>query len=362
MTKKSLGYVELEWTCPNCGGRNRGQDEVCIHCGAAQPENVTFHQPAEEKIITDAKVVERAKIGPDIHCAYCGTRNPGDAATCANCGADLAEGSKRESGKIVGAHRDQPAADIKCQYCGTLNSGTALQCKSCGSTLVLEEKAIADHSKEQASKSGGAGRSKWILIAAGILIVVSCIALFVFLNRTDNITGQVNNISWQRQIVIMGLVPASYETWRDEVPQNADLGDCREEHRYTSDNPQPNSVEICGTPYSVDAGSGFAEVVQDCQYQVYDDLCQYTVLELQPVDSVMLTGIDLNPQWPAVRLQADQQEGERQESYRIVFSADGDQYTYTTRDPQEYEDFVIGSSWILSVNQLGGVVDVEPAP
>jgi hypothetical protein len=112
----------------------------------------------------------------------------------------------------------------------------------------------------------------------------------------------------------------------------------------------------------VDTGSGFAEVVQDCEYQVYDDLCEYTVLEMQPIDSLVLTGTDLHPQWPALSLQADQQEGEREEAYRIVFSADGERYTYTTHDPQEYEDYVVGSNWTLKINPLGGVVDVEPAP
>ncbi len=362
MSKKSLGYVELEWTCPNCGGRNPGQVKVCGNCGAAQPEDVSFHQPAEEDIITDAEVIEKAKLGPDIHCAYCGTRNSADAATCANCGADLAEGSKRESGQILGAHRDEAAPDIECQYCGTMNSGTALQCKNCGSTLQLEEKALPDSPTKQKPTPRGTRLNKWILIAVGVLIVVSCIALFFFLNQTDDVVGQVNNVSWERQIIIMGLVPANHRTWRDEVPQNADLGVCREEHRYTSDNPQPNSTEVCGTPYNVDTGSGFAEVVQDCEYQVYDDMCEYTVLELQPVDTLILTGSDLNPQWPALRLQTDQQEGEREERYSVVFSADGEQYTYTTRNPQEYDDFVIGSNWTLSVNQLGSVVDVEPAP
>ena len=363
MTKKSLGYVELEWTCPNCNGRNPGQETVCVYCGAAQPEDVSFHQPAEEKIITDAKVVEKAKLGPDIHCAFCGTRNPADAAVCSNCGAELAEGSKRESGIILGAHRDQAAPDMKCQYCGTMNSGTALQCKNCGSTLHLEGKeAVPAHPPEQGPKTRGAGLNKGILIVAGVLIVVSCIALFIFLNRTDDVMGQVNNVSWERQIVIMGLAPASHKAWKDEVPNDANLGVCHEEHRYTSDNPQPNSTEVCGTPYNVDTGSGFAEVVQDCEYQVYDDLCEYTVLEMQPIDSLVLTGTDLHPQWPALSLQADQQEGEREEAYRIVFSADGERYTYTTHDPQEYEDYVVGSNWTLKINPLGGVVDVEPAP
>lgn len=362
MTKKSLGYVELEWTCPNCGGRNPGQETVCVHCGTAQPEDVAFQQPAEEEIITNAEVVAKAKIGPDIHCAYCGTRNPGDATTCTNCGADLREGTKRESGQILGAHRDEPAPDVKCQYCGTMNPAAARQCANCGSTLDLQEEAVQDRPQKPQGQSSGGWLSKGVLIVAGVLLLVSCIALFIFLNKTDDVVGRVNDVAWERRIIIMGLVPASYETWRDEVPQNADLGVCRDEHRYNSDSPKPNSVEVCGTPYSVDTGSGFAEVTQDCEYQVYDDFCKYTVLEMQPVDSLVLSGTDLNPQWPVLRLQTDQQEGERQESYRIDFSADGDLFTYTTRDPQEYDDFVIGSTWILKVNQLGGVVDVEPAP
>ncbi|MDX1416017.1 MAG: zinc ribbon domain-containing protein [Candidatus Promineifilaceae bacterium] len=361
MTKKSLGYVELEWTCPNCGSRNPGQVTVCTNCGTAQPEDVEFHQPAEEKIIQDAEVVEKAKLGPDIHCAFCGTRNPANATTCKNCGADLAEGSQREAGRVIGAHRDQAASDIKCHYCGTMNPAEARQCKNCGSTLHLQEEIVPPKPKKTETSSRG-GISTGIIIAIGAIVVVGCIALFIFLNRTDDIVARVNDVSWERQIIIMGLAPASYEAWRDQVPQEADLGACREEHRYTADSPQPGSREVCGTPYSVDTGSGFAEVVQDCEYLVYDDKCQYTVLEMQPVDSLILTGSDLDPQWPAVRLEADQQEGDRQESYQIIFSADGDRYTYTTRDPDEYNDFVIGSNWTLKVNQLGGVVDVEPAP
>ena len=361
MAKKSLGYVELEWTCPNCGGRNSGQETVCVHCGTAQPKDVSFDQPAEEKIITDAKVIEKVKLGPDIHCAFCGTRNPGDATTCINCGADLAEGLQRESGAVLGAHRQETAVDIKCQYCGTMNPGTARRCANCGSTLQLEKETAKPQPIKQDKKTSGS-LSRWILIALGIVLLISCIAGFIFLSRTEDISGQVNNVSWERKIVLLGLVRVNREAWRDEVPSDADLGVCRQEHRYTSDNPQPNSTELCGTPYSVDKGSGFAEVVQECQYQVYDDLCQYSALELQPVDTLGLTGTDLNPQWPAVRLQADQQEGEREESYRVVFRADGEQYTFTTRDPQEFAKFVVGTNWTLKVNQLGGVVEVEPAP
>lgn len=90
MARESLGYVELEWTCPSCGRRNPGRAKVCAYCGAPQPEDVAFEQAAEEKLVKDTGTLESLKAGPDIHCPFCGTRNvatpkpaPVVAATCA---------------------------------------------------------------------------------------------------------------------------------------------------------------------------------------------------------------------------------------------------------------------------------------
>lgn len=355
MTKKTLGYAELEWTCPNCGGRNSGLEKVCTNCGSAQPEDVKFEQPAQEKIVEDATVIARAKAGPDIHCAFCGTRNPGDAEQCSRCGADLSEGSARDTGEVLGAHKDKPAQEIACDYCGTLNPASAHKCKNCGAALHLEK------AQEAAPAPSKRGISTPIIIALAVILVIACIGIFIFINRTDDLSAQVDNLSWERSIVIMGLVPVAREGWLDEIPQEADLGSCKQEHRYTSDEPQPNSTEVCGTPYTVDSGTGLGEVVQECQYEVYDDRCDYTVIVLQPVDSVTATGLDQNPQWPKLTLQSDQEEGERQESYRIIFSADGELYSYTTRNVDEYQAFTPGTVWTLKVNQLGTVTDVEPS-
>lgn len=89
MQRSSKGVVQLEWVCPNCDSRNPGPVKNCENCGAAQPENVQFQRAAEEKLITDEKAVAAAKAGADIHCGFCGTRNPATAATCSQCGADL---------------------------------------------------------------------------------------------------------------------------------------------------------------------------------------------------------------------------------------------------------------------------------
>src|SRR5512134_1195914 len=98
-SRRTIGYIQNEWTCPNCGTRNKGGIKTCENCGAPQPENVQFELPAEQKLVTDKAALNAAKAAADIHCGFCGTRNPATAETCSQCGADLKEGKKRESGR-----------------------------------------------------------------------------------------------------------------------------------------------------------------------------------------------------------------------------------------------------------------------
>src|SRR5512134_2733500 len=97
--RRTVGYVENVWTCPNCGGENKGSLKTCDACGAPQPENVQFHLPSEQKLVKDEAALKAAQAGADIHCGFCGARNPANAETCSQCGADLREGKKRESGR-----------------------------------------------------------------------------------------------------------------------------------------------------------------------------------------------------------------------------------------------------------------------
>jgi hypothetical protein len=103
------------------------------------------------------------------------------------------------------------------------------------------------------------------------------------------------------------------------------------------------------------------KVVQDCQYEVKDDWCAYTQLEWTVVDSVVTKGTDANPQWPAVNLRADQREGDRAESYVVLFSSDGKEYQLPVADASELLKYAVGSRWKLKVNALGGVAAAEPA-
>lgn len=360
MAKESLGYVELEWTCPFCGGRNPGRSRVCVHCGAAQPADVKFEKAAEDKIVTDAAALEAAKAGPDIHCAYCGTRNPGNAKTCAQCGADLTEGTKRESGQVVGAKEDKKAT-LVCANCGTENEPSALKCKNCAALLKKPE-APPPPPAPAATRSSSAGSPVMILGIVAALLLCGAIAFFFMRgSKTEQGTAEVVDAYWERSVIILAPLPSQRNAWRDQVPAGANNVSCSQRERGRSAFQTQNSKEVCGTPYIVDQGSGFGEVVQDCEYIVYDDYCSYTVIALLPLRTVVESGRDANPRWPEPQLASEQKLGDRNETYQVVFDVDGKRYTVPVRSVDEYRRYQIGSEWLVEVNGFGSIVSIQPA-
>ena len=127
------------WTCPSCQTRNPGPVKKCRSCGAPQPEDVQFEQAVQETFIEDEKLIEKAQAGPDIHCPYCGTRNPAGAVTCSNCMGDLTDAAVRDKGQVLGKHRQEAQPDVACPYCGTMNPATAVKCANCQANLQKPE-------------------------------------------------------------------------------------------------------------------------------------------------------------------------------------------------------------------------------
>ncbi|RME77341.1 MAG: zinc-ribbon domain-containing protein [Chloroflexi bacterium] len=359
MTKKSLGYVRLEWTCPACGTKNPGPQTTCQNCGAPQPDDLKFDLPVQAELVSEAEELARAKAGPDIHCYYCGTRNPATAKTCSQCGAPLEEGTARQQGEVIGAFSDKPAPPVICPNCGASNAPNAPVCAQCGASLAAPPpKAEPATPKPVRKKAGILGIG---LAAALVLLVCAAgIALLVWASRTEAVTGQVEQVQWERQVAIEALVPVTYETWRAEIPDGAAVGNCTQKVHHTQDEPAPNAEEVCGTPYVVDTGSGYGEVVQDCRYRVYADWCEYQVPEWRVVDRVTLSGSDGNPRWPEPALQSGQRLGPRQERYIIVFAGEAGRYTYETSDETLFRQATIGSRWVLKVNAFNAVTAIEP--
>lgn len=360
MAKKSLGYVQLVWTCPRCETRNPGPQKFCNGCGAPQPPNVEFEQPPEEKLITDQSQLAQAKLGPDIHCPYCAARNPGNAKFCGACGGELAGGEKRQAGKILGGHRAEPAKPIVCPSCGAQNPADASRCANCGGSLAApraQPEAVGPAPKARRPAALGIG------LALGLVVCLGAAgALLLLTSRTQDVVGQVQQVEWTRSIAVEALQEVESEGWWDEIPSDAYLGTCSYEYRETRTEPAPYATEVCGAPYTVDTGSGYGEVVQDCVYEVYDEWCRYAASEWTVVDTLVNSGDDLVPLWPSAQLASGQRLGAEDERYRVLlFTPDG-QIEYQPADEAEFSAFTPGSEWVLEVNALGNLVSVQPAP
>jgi ribosomal protein L40E len=361
MAKKKLGYVELHWTCPNCGTMNPGSERVCRGCGSPQPDDVEFEQAERQELITDEEDIAKAKAGADVHCGYCGARNPAGTTVCTQCQADLSEGAKRKAGRVVGAFKTGPATKVTCPNCGAENPDTALSCSACGGSLQRKEGVKeADKVESKVDKPKPKPWVSAVLIAGMVVICVVVVIIVVLSMQTTAVAGVVQDVSWERTIGIEALMPVEYNDWFDLISTDAEVGACDQQVRSIEDSPSANSEEVCGTPYTVDKGDGFAEVVQDCEYHVYDDFCTYTVEEWQQVDESVLEGYDTNPIWPEPVLYEGQQIGsEREESYTIVFDAGGETYAFTTTDSELFQQCQIGSTWNLNINTFNTVVSIE---
>jgi len=101
--------------------------------------------------------------------------------------------------------------------------------------------------------------------------------------------------------------------------------------------------------------------VQDCQYQVLESYCEYSVQEWHAVENVSQTGNDFFPIVPNPQLGLDQRLGQETTSYVVIFGANNTSYTYPVSSFTEFQKFQIGSEWILNINAFGQIVSVESA-
>src|SRR5512134_2754222 len=320
--RRTLGYIQNEWTCPNCDTRNKGGTKTCENCGAPQPENVQFELPTEQKLVTDEAAINAAKAGADIHCPFCGTRNPATAKTCSQCGGDLLEGKARESGRLMQAPPPQLKV-IKCDNCGTDNPTSNAVCSKCGSPLP---KIAAPAIAPQAAAGVSAGKlttpqktiaprvpggTNWLLID-GILaaVAICCIAIAAFLLfPSKSVEATVVDVHWQTSVPLQEIRAVDYSNEQGSPPSDAYNVSCRDE-----------SQEVCEQK-TIDKGNGYSEVVEECHTET-QQYCSYTVDEWTTIQTYTLDGNDVNPIYDSPNLSSDQRLGNESEELTVTFSTD----------------------------------------
>jgi membrane protease subunit (stomatin/prohibitin family) len=351
--KRTLGYVQNEWTCPNCSTRNKGGEKTCENCGAPQPENVQFELPSEQKFVTDENAVKAAQAGADIHCGFCGTRNPATAETCSQCGGDLKEGKARAAGQVM----QQPAAQpkvVKCDNCGNENPSSNAVCSNCGSPLPKLASAQPAFNTPQA-KSGltpaapikvKTNNRRNLLVLGTVFgcIALLCVAAIIaFALPTKSVQATVTDVYWQTNVPVQEIRSVNYSNERGSPPSDAYNVSC-----YTEEHCEKRNVDL---------GNGYSEVVEECTDEQF---CSYTLDEWTTIQTYSLEGSNLQPVYENPNLASDQRVGDESETLTVYFlTEDGNQETYTPNSISEFQQFTIGSTWTLNMNLAGGVVSVE---
>jgi membrane protease subunit (stomatin/prohibitin family) len=352
-SRRTLGYVQNEWTCPNCGTRNKGGVKTCENCGAPQPENVQFELPSEQKFVTDEASIKAAKEGPDIHCPFCGTRNPATAKTCSQCGGDLTGGKAREAGRIMPTPpASQQPKVIKCDNCGTENPGNNTVCSNCGSPLpkvVAPAVAPTPNAGLNLGKLTGQKKTNWLLIGGIITALAICvIAIGALFLPSKSVKATVVDIHWQTSVPVQEVRAVDYNNEPGSPPSDAYNVSCRDD-----------SHDVCEQK-TIDKGNGYSEVVQECHTET-QQYCSYTVDEWTTIQTYPLEGNNLQPIYESPNVSSGQRLGDPSEDLTVTFSTEnGQQETYSPGTVSEYQQFTIGSTWTLRMNAVGSVVSVEP--
>ena len=176
---------------------------------------------------------------------------------------------------MVGSFQSDPERQVACPACGTLNLTAARECAGCGRSLAEIRTPAPPAGEPSARKIPGRKLPGWIVVLGGLGCVAAAVFIISLLTRTNEMIGTVSSVNWRHEQAIEVLGPVENQAWLDEVPSEAELGSCTRDLRETRAEPVSDSVEVCGTPYTVDTGSGYGEVVQDCVYEIYDDWCTY---------------------------------------------------------------------------------------
>lgn len=333
-------FVRLVWTCPNCGVRNPGPQRSCTQCGTPQPPDVEFGLPAQAEVVTDTDEIEAARRGADIHCTYCGTRNPANATHCSQCGADLSEGQVRRAGGEL-----SPISQEKhtCPACSYENTADARFCRQCGAPLEKSAPAFAPPSPSITRKRKS---PFWLFALLGLLL--ACAGLFaLFITPTKQVEGVVTSVHWRTEVVVQELVPVRYEDEIGNPPFDAYDVSCRDETK-----------QVCEEK-TIDLGNGYAQVVQECRDET-ERYCSYTRDEWRDRQRYTMEGNDLSPRYAQPALTGKQRLGTPRLTMTVYFDTPSGEKTYTLSDLSAFQQFTPGSRWRLQLNALGGIVTVQP--
>lgn len=360
-----MAVREGRWDCQYCGTKGiLGRHKVCPNCARSRPEGTKFYLPEDADTIEDERLEEQARLGPDWICAFCGSSNPSNLEVCRHCNAPRESTSAQQEVKEFA-----PGAAPRT-----------------GDMTVPDPHEKYRQPAQPAPKKE---RPRWLIPVIGAVILFACLFGAVALFRGNELDVSIQDMQWERSVVVEELQTVTEEGW--EIPQGAQLISQQEEIREydqvvvgyeTKERQVSERVQVGERTYVCgqrDLGNGFFEDIECTepvyetqqrtetyeepiyeQVPVYGTKYTYEIERWTEVRTERVTGHDQQAYWPELSLGPNQREGERQESYQIVFgSEDGERFTLTF-PLEQWLSFESRGNYKLRVNSFGEPIGVEP--
>ncbi len=359
--------IEGTWNCTSCEATAiPGAQKVCPTCGnPREDEEAKFNFGALDAsgkssnlTVDQADALALATAGADWYCANCGTANRGNVEACKSCGTN--EAGSRLAKKPAKLLHDvgPPAPPLK-------KKGASTTVKAIGCLFM-----------------GG-------LVAVLVTFMVIGIATF----WTSESQGTVTGMEWTRDITVETYTPVTGKKgWRTDLGKRAstlpaagkggdpgadNVRECIRKEKTPKKCEQKTKQVQCGTQEKCeqkDLGNGFAEEVckdvpkmcdekyEECKEAVVDDWCTYDTYEWKAGPKSTMQGTDANPVWPAVPALSTLDREITSEKFTVNISYEGETTAYEPKNEAEYLQFKPDMPVVVTLNGLGSVQSVAPAP
>ncbi len=400
--------VEVSWKCSSCGKENRGRDMKCVECGNPKDnsEKYDMSRATSAAAVTDPGLLAQAKAGPNWECDYCAYHNREVFASCKQCGASnpdaLEDGPPRcatcglttcpaATDLLHGCvffPENTPESQIEREFTG----GDYRNAPQVKETVRPPPPKPRAESWEDLQGEVYVQRSwtKTLTISLVVLLVLGAVGVLIWVFMPHEHEARVSSIRWQYTRTLeqrftrsgsgWGAPPGAFNTHcesRQRGTRNCNPHDCNP-HQVSYDcrphdcrcrtscrnlnNGYASCSETCDTCYETCYRTEYDTCYDTCP--VYDNWCTYNYHEWERRDREVTSGNDHSVRW-GTRLRADRSIPQRivtSEDYTVVFSQDGETWSYRPDTLRTFNQYNVGDVWLVETNLAGMVRPLHPEP
>lgn len=389
--------VEFIWDCRSCGAKGiLGRHTSCPSCGASVPSNDAYYEPPRSApVVTDPELLRLANAPANWRCAHCDGIERALDGRCSRCGgANKTTGWTRKPSRETLTGTGGPPA-----YPPPSTRG-----------------AYADATPPEAPPQNAVPR--WgFAVGGAALAALLCLLAWGF--SSHKVEAEVTARTWERSATVLTWGASTATGWlqhdhlvetphvdptegRGERAGVENIRNCTTEVHHT-DRVRTGSHEVCTVSdarplwlYTIPAaeaeshGNGFGTrssssrssshsspssrpsvhvptrhcttVTDYASVPRFDERCTYTTWTWARGTPVVKSGLgDSEPSWPEPNVGALQKVA-RDDTYTVTWTYQGTEKETRTVPYQEYAQWPLRTSAVLTVNNFGSVTEVSHGP